>query len=269
LAHKPALYSLGRGVFLALLVALTAVLVSGRATRAQAARKQFMGIGVGMMQLFDGPETGLRTALVLNGERLVYTRGRSDRSVAALLDEAEARCGRGDGVLGKREAIRDDDGQRGFMACLPTDVLGPSRGDRPTYLYAEVKGDRTRWLALEVDGVLDLFAMFPKDKDAPGIDLGGVPRPEGSRRVLSSYGEGFPYAMAIYSQSGTPESLAAHYRDALARVGWHQVGAMQRIEGDAVSFAAARGHRWISVTLVPDGQGAVNVVVLGDHGGAA
>jgi hypothetical protein len=54
------------------------------------------------------------------------------------------------------------------------------------YLYARTEGDgRTAHLELSSEGPLNVHQMFPKHGDAPGVDDAELPRPGGTRRVLS------------------------------------------------------------------------------------
>jgi hypothetical protein len=60
-------------------------------------------------------------------------------------------------------------------------VLGSFR-----YVYARADRDgRTGQLELTSEGSLNVRQMFPKQGDAPGIDDAELPRPAGTRRVLS------------------------------------------------------------------------------------
>jgi hypothetical protein len=54
------------------------------------------------------------------------------------------------------------------------------------YVYARAEeGGRTAHLELTSEGTLNVRQMFPKQGDAPGVDDAELPRPRGTRRVLS------------------------------------------------------------------------------------
>jgi hypothetical protein len=60
-------------------------------------------------------------------------------------------------------------------------VLGSFR-----YVYARAESDgRTAHLELASEGPLNVRRMFPEQGDAPGVDDAELPRPRGTRRVLS------------------------------------------------------------------------------------
>jgi hypothetical protein len=63
--------------------------------------------------------------------------------------------------------------------------------------------------------------MFPKAGDAPGVDFPDLPRPPGSRRILSAWEEGQAPAVNIYESSTLkPDQLDKFYRAELPKLGW-------------------------------------------------
>ncbi len=183
-----------------------------------------------------------------------------------------------DGVL------RRTFGSRGVVACLDP-VDGESNGDPESlgervqqflrtgdlseigalrYLYAtpfeEPDGRRgTHLVSIFSDGPLDVFDMFPEEGDAVGVDPDGVPRPDGSRRLLSAWEDGKPYSMTIYAVEGSePEALDRWYRDALGEAGWAPIetrdGERVRIDGQLIQ-AVSQGERIVSVVVAPGAEG--------------
>ena len=68
---------------------------------------------------------------------------------------------------------------------------------------------KTKVVAVWTDQPFNVFEMFPAEGDAPGSDPPNVPRPDGSRRIFTSYAEGAPAAIRIYD---VPLNRADAYR---------------------------------------------------------
>ncbi len=69
-------------------------------------------------------------------------------------------------------------------------------------------------------GTFNVNAMFPKVGDAPGEDIGAIPRPEGARRILTAHIVGAPFGLNVYETPGLVGPNMAALDATLTRVGW-------------------------------------------------
>jgi hypothetical protein len=92
---------------------------------------------------------------------------------------------------------------------------------------AERRQKTTSFVAFWTEGSANLFALFPQDRDAPGQDLPGIPKPRDSRRLLSAWESGPSLAMAVYVTPTTVLSnLITTYSGQLAQNGWQILNAL-------------------------------------------
>lgn len=116
------------------------------------------------------------------------------------------------------------DGSRGTVICLVDEEAYGLQGVRERlkrfnethdisvfgklrYTYTEkLRSGKTEVVTMWADSGIDLRLMFPRVGDAAGNDSPVLPRPPGSRRMLSASAEGLPYSVRIYN---TPESVEA------------------------------------------------------------
>lgn len=135
--------------------------------------------------------------------------------------------------------IRRDTSDEGFFACLDVGegvdaagflerlkAFGATQNLRSLgqfrYVRAHRTDGRTTLVVFWLEGDANLREVFPKNGDAPGIDLRGVPRPKDSRRRLSAFEQGAPSALALYSIPGrSRDATVAGYRATLHDQGWH------------------------------------------------
>jgi hypothetical protein len=201
-----------------------------------------------------GPPRTLR----LNGAQVRLQAQRVDGTLAQVLDQFQQRCRGNNGrfyeqlqaapqtqgwseqQLGMLDGVmRVETPEAGSVACLDT---GSQQGTPETVLARAEKfvatGDLAAFGGLRLlraekrskgvfvvmfwtDGALNVRRMFPAHGDAPGIDFTDLPRPPGSRRILSAWEEGEAPAINIYeSRTLTPAQLDHFYRVELARRGW-------------------------------------------------
>lgn len=175
-----------------------------------------------------------------------------------------------DGVL------RLEDAERGYVACLDMggaplgvgEILHRARavlaeGDLARigdlrFVYAVRDGERTSYLALWTDGPLPVYRAFPAQGDAPGDDLEQVPRPPGTRRILSAHEHGGRARVAMYRAHGVgPTALAERYRAHLRAAEFVIPETAPGHDG----FVAQRGDTWILVAVSDDGADALATVV--------
>jgi hypothetical protein len=277
--------SLKRALLLSVVTCAIAVGV-GASVRAEA-EDRMLAFGAGLAEVERLiPELAGERTLVVNGARLVMLSGATEEPVSAVLDRLAIYCAprirRGDdgGGGGPEVLFRAGDNARGFVTCFdglvglrPRELLAAFRamaggdftaaGD-PRYFYAERRGDTTFYLAVTLEGGLDIDLIFPREGDAPGPDVPGIERPRGSRRILSAHLEGRPHQVLLYAGAGaTPAELLADYRVRLDRRGWRILeprGAAA--PGEEVLFAE-RGGRMVALVFAEDKDGTSMMVLTG------
>jgi hypothetical protein len=205
--------------------------------------------------------------LHINGAIFRLASGSSDLTVPQLLErEAEACTGsvptEDNGPLAERalsmepatgQALRHLEAGRGFVACLtPHDTSDTSRDQegesrlarfflsmdlnelgRLRYVFAKQTDSGTHYFAIRLEGELKLDRMFPDQGDAPGRDLTGVPRPRGSRRVVSVFQQDRREAFVVYQAQESPRQLSEFYRQQLRKRGWTT---LQDSEGESLTM---------------------------------
>jgi hypothetical protein len=114
---------------------------------------------------------------------------------------------------------------------------------------------RTVW----ADGAFNLKTMFPATGDAAGFDSPVVPRPPGSRRILSATSAQVPFGVHIYDSPESNQVLREFYDEQMAGLGWrlavdaqesHNALAYMSDVGHAVyvSFRSKSGHTLVTTT---------------------
>lgn len=184
-----------------------------------------------MAQAFDpGPTQNDDTqrVLVLNGQQLEIVTRSVDGSMESILADLQATCRAGSGDARQN-------GGEGYFLCLEElgtlewperfaafseshDVadLGPVR-----YVYVSERRDGSGALLVSMQPlgsfVLDDLVPDP-NRDVAGGDPTSVPRPDGSRRVLSAEERGQPYGITMYGDPRrSPEQMLAFYSDRVDR----------------------------------------------------
>jgi hypothetical protein len=112
--------------------------------------------------------------------------------------------------------LRSDTAEEGVLGCIDLGAGQTSEGflarlkdfghdfnlktlGQLRYAKARRHGDKTSLVMFWTEGDMKLKEIFPKAGDAPGRDIGGVPRPTTGRRLLSAYEDGAPYTFAAYN----------------------------------------------------------------------
>ncbi len=176
-----------------------------------------------------------------------------------------------DGVL------RYGGGELGFVGCLDTG----GRRVRPEqmlkkawlflqtgalssvgelrYVMAERANKGTHFVAFWTRGDANLYEAFPPQGDAPGRDPKGIPRPPGSRRLLSAWEQNEAPSMTVYATPGLKAPhLGKFYRTRLREMGWRVADAPTASAGTETEIRALwaeRGPRTVSVTFLTDSRG--------------
>ncbi len=267
----------------ALVVAIGALYAAWTIGRVRAqGHERMLALGEGLSRLT--PEAGPRV-VEINGARVRVSSVLTDAPLERVIDGAYASCLEAPRDAAALAAPRDaeapswldpvtrwqEDGE-GFVGCLGAragsdrwEVFARSfdledvGGFR--YAYArEGRGPdgrpRTRVIAVRSEGPFALEAMFPREGDAPGFDLDGVPRPDGARRVLSVREPDVGRALTVH-RAPPGRSLIAGSRAGLERAGWRVRDVQGTLHADrgadalVVSFGEDARGTW--ATAVRDG----------------
>lgn len=259
---------------LAFAVAVYLVAMAFAAHKVKAETEEILlGIGSEMMRYPGADRESRDRQMVLNGARIALRTGSTQASLEEVLEYFEAQCQTRDGRFAEQleaiEGVEEFDvdpnqidgtlsmnvGDRGFVACLDMgeEQINPaSIGERVErflgtgdlsevgylrYLFAETS-DRggTFFMTMFTDETLNLYEMFPTNGDVPGHDA--LPRPEGSRRILSSHETNQPYSASTYTREGLHgDDFVAHYESTFEGDGWLPA---EVHEGEQVEVAGGR-----------------------------
>jgi hypothetical protein len=116
--------------------------------------------------------------------------------------------------------------------------------------------------AMWTEGSLDVAKMFPEKGDAPGADVAGAIRPPASRRILTAYAEGAPYALRVYESTSTPDAVFTAYAAEMPRSGWKADPDVAKEMPDTRAFV--RGETDLLVTAqAQQGKTLVSIVEMG------
>jgi len=243
--------------------------------------------------------------MMINGERLQFSSGVTEHSVGEVLDNFETVCEAHDAGLVERFArlperlnghtqshfrpiMRGEGGSGGYVVCLDmgqdemtfnelrerfdrfedsSDVhdVGDIR-----YVYAQETDDPAvrHFVTFWTDGHFRFRSMMNTDGgDAPGTDLTDVPRPPGSRRMITASEVGQTEAAVMYAGSSMTEWELEHfYTTSLAEHGWEitPIADDRQPQGSRVVTA----HRpdesellFVSLDTDGHGQGTATVAV--------
>jgi hypothetical protein len=179
-----------------------------------------------MARAFDagpGSTDDTERILVLNGQQLEIVTASVDDSMETVLAELNETCRAGSGDT---RVVGDD----GYFFCLEElgtlqwperfsrfsethDVadLGPMRY---AYVSTQSDGEGSILVTMRPVGSFVLDHLVPDvQRDVAGTDPQNVPRPEGTRRVLSAEERGQPYGVTMFGDPNrTRDELLAHYR---------------------------------------------------------
>jgi hypothetical protein len=115
-------------------------------------------------------------------------------------------------------------------------------------------------VVLWTEGDAKLGELFPKNADAPGRDLVGLPRPPQGHRLLSAFEQGKPFGLAAYRIDGQVKAtVLGSYKIALDQQGWRLLELKNH-----VTIAEKDGRRvLVQVTEKRAGVVFVNISDLG------
>ncbi len=110
-------------------------------------------------------------------------------------------------------------------------------------------------------GDFNVNTMFPKVGDSPGEDLGGVPRPDGARRVLTGHIVGAPYGVNVYEVQGLPAVALSAVDAKLQGMGWKPVSIPDEIHSRSRFYS--HGNAMDIQVIAQQGSGsATNVAYM-------
>ena len=251
-----------RVLFFVATIALVLGLWTARASVSHASEAS-MALGRELSALTGA--AGETNRIVLNGERISVGRASSSEDVEAALDAFVARscaasANGSHAELGifRRMASKDE----GLVFCLPRLSAGPGvaatalarfaqRGDLAdlggvSYAYARREADGTTSLLVAwSDGPFRPgLVAWDGEGDAPGSDSAQLPRPNGSRRLLTAHIDGAPYALRVYEVDDAAVALVtleAYGAEMTAR-GWTRIddatSALVFMKGDVYAFVS-------------------------------
>lgn len=118
---------------------------------------------------------------------------------------------------------------------------------------------RTVWS----DGPVNLEQMFPAAGDAAGFDSSLVPRPFGSRRVLSASSSQLPDTIHVYETRETGDAVRAYYAREMSARGWKP---LEHDAGATAVYRSPQGALLFSSFSSRDGLTTVTATVSGGDG---
>jgi hypothetical protein len=230
--------------------------------------------------------------LSLNGQPFDTNTAASHKSMAELLDFFQTECntnsdGLGDelghldttlhaqpkstkGVPGYM-TIRKESVDKSFIFCIAPDHELTTKeafgrmsevakygdvGRLGDVRYISVMKDQggSTVSAMWTHGTMNVSAMFPSVGDAPGEDLGSVPRPDGARRVLTGHIIGAPYGVNVYQVAGKPAAALEAVDAKLQASGYKPVAIPDEVKAPAKFYTLGNAMD-------------VEVIARGTHGG--
>lgn len=248
-----------RVLFFGATIALLLGLWTARASVSHASEAS-MALGRELFALTGA--AGETNRIVLNGERISIGRTSSADDVQTTLDAFVVRsCPSGaNGQLGTFRRMTSTD--EGVAFCLPRLSDGPSAAASALARFAEggdlanLGGVSYAYARRESDGTTSLLVAWSDgpfrpglvawdgEGDAPGSDSAQLPRPGGSRRLLTARIEGAPYALRVYEVDDTAAALVTleAYEAEMTARGWTRIddatGARVFMKGDVYAFVS-------------------------------
>ena len=239
-----------------LLRLLLGAVVLGLGLKEAAARSEeaLMDLGRHLAVIAEAGVGAGQRSLVINGQSLGLRVVSVEASVPEVLDYYERWCRSGSEDLpsipdGDFQAtserhddswrdmtLRSQQGDEGFIACVHTgpvvlsdELLARRIGavaetgelshlGRFHYTFVARTGRGVRAISVWTGRGFDPMDLFKSAGDAPGLDMPGVPRPPGSRRILSAGEAGESAYLAQFELEGSHvAAIAGFYRGHFAR----------------------------------------------------
>jgi hypothetical protein len=218
-----------------------------------------MNLGDELIRLTETGMTGDFYKLRLNGERMNVATAKTSLSVKEVIARFRSACETGaDGIADEfahlREVLqpgaapqahgypglgilREETEDRGMVLCFaqggPTDHVAAfgrltefaDTGDLGKigdlrYVVARRTVGGSHVVAAWTKGTFPVGKMFPSEGDAPGDDVAGAVRPDGTRRLFSAYTEGVPYGIRVYEADRSASMVLDQYDREMPMKGW-------------------------------------------------
>ena len=297
---KPHVAGAFRVLVLLAVVQAVAVALWLRSAHARAS-EMLLSVGAELMKIEGADPNQAARSIFLNGITVHLRAASTDRELHLVLDGFHALCRSRTGVQApqsvldnvRRDAaksaspdldgvLRAESDSEGAIACVDTGMplsiaeLTSRLGDfartgdlnavgELRYVLARRVDGKTVVLTLWTEGSTPLLKMFPESGDAPGQDPPGIPRAPGTRRVLSTWENGQPYALALYTAVGRDTgALSTFYLNALRSGGWSVESSPRPAMSAPRAILARRGTQTMLVRVANDrrGQPTVSVAVF-------
>lgn len=192
--------------------------------------------------------------VLINGSPVAFGMKTATTDVNATLDGVRAECESGDPQAMLGVELRPDDRARLPPALrlrrVERAVAGPEAGamlcifgsredggdTQVRYSLVHRSDEATSIFTVATEQHASLESLFPMTGDAPGEDIPGVPRPEGSRRDFSATFDGEAYGVRIYEAPRPMPDVVARYDAQMADAGWTRSTAVANAFPDARSY---------------------------------
>jgi len=253
--------------------------------------------GAGMLSYARAGHLDASRTLHVNGLVLRVLSGSTRDSLTAVLDFFHERCRRVGGELARlapsapgrsvhplparvfEPVLRREGTQTGYLGCL--DLGAAPLGLEPLlrrlrafardgdlavlgglrFVWAAREHEHTTYVAVWNAGSLRLADLAPARGDAPGADVDGIPRPPGSRRVMSVFQEGAAPMLVGYRAQLPASALGARYRKALIDGGF-VVREGARAPGAPAFLVASRGAASTLVMFTAESVGTSSALLV-------
>lgn len=138
-----------------------------------------------------------------------------------------------------------------------------SRFGQVRYVAAKAtKSGGTHVVAVWTSTSFKLDVMFPEKGDAPGSDVTELPRLPESRRLLTAYAEGAPYAIRVYETARSPQEVLTYFTNEAPKKGWTLQPLRTEDPSKAVVFERG-GVDLMVFAQVEGGMTSVSMVEMG------
>jgi hypothetical protein len=295
---KPRALGALRVLGLVILIQLIAVALWLRSAHARAS-EALLSVGAELMKI-EGANPNPARSVVLNGLTVHLRTASTDHDLHSVLDRFHALCRARTGVQAPQAALdklrggahsvatpalldgvlRAESDSEGVIACVDTgsqlsltDLTSRLQAFAETgdlnevgelrYVLARRVDGKTAVLTLWTEGSTPLLEMFPASGDAPGQDPADISRPQGTRRLLSTWENGQRYSMTAYVAGGERVAeLVAFYEQDFRSKGWlMETNAVGSSKSKVTTIRARRGGRIVLVRIGNDRRGAATVSV--------
>lgn len=219
-------------------------------------------------------EEGLRT-LVINGARFRMRTGSTPDSIEAVMNAHAEPCR--SHALTPDPLVRTRHANQGFIGCIVARseplfervrrlhetqdlaALGELR-----FLWAMQSPTGTRYVAIASEGELKVPAMFPADRDAPGIDPPSLPRPPSARRLITTWQEGQAPVLVSYMSELPLVEVGSQYASALSAAGLVVERVPTRVDGAQTLWVRDGARQHLAILAADQGGTLISVIPVAE-----